>query len=167
MFDTCFRESANCCASNRFIACLQMFKPNLLKVTSIRSFDNKTAFWDRYCWFEWMKPLTYSSAGWALNSRAKTSNIFSPTHRPLVKVVKRAVTVYLEVVKAEAGVFDNDNHRPIGSLSQNGQRFSHRRPTRTLGQGAQAHTTDRPDQTPTRHAGRTERPDSYPNRPTL
>ena len=31
--------------------------------------------------------LTYSSTGWARNSRAKTSRIFSPTHRPLVNVV--------------------------------------------------------------------------------
>lgn len=32
--------------------------------------------------------LTYSSAGCALNSLAKTSRILSPTHRPLVNVVK-------------------------------------------------------------------------------
>ena len=35
---------------------------------------------------EWA--LTYSSTGWALNSRANTSRIFSPTQRPFVKVVK-------------------------------------------------------------------------------
>ena len=34
------------------------------------------------------KLLTYSSTGWARNSLAKTSRIFSPTHRPLVNVVK-------------------------------------------------------------------------------
>ena len=34
------------------------------------------------------KLLTYSSTGWARNSLAKTSRIFSPTQRPLVNVVK-------------------------------------------------------------------------------
>lgn len=34
------------------------------------------------------KWLTYSSTGWARNSLAKTSRIFSPTQRPLVNVVK-------------------------------------------------------------------------------
>lgn len=34
------------------------------------------------------KSLTYSSAGCARNSLAKTSRIRSPTQRPLVKVVK-------------------------------------------------------------------------------
>ena len=36
IFDTCFRETANCCASNRFCACLQMFNLDLHKVTDIR-----------------------------------------------------------------------------------------------------------------------------------